>query len=39
LVERRQIDWAAGVGLGGQPPYVVTTEDFTVVVTAGRYSA
>jgi hypothetical protein len=39
LVERREIDWAAGVGLGGQRLYAVPTEDLAVVVTAGLYKA
>jgi CubicO group peptidase (beta-lactamase class C family) len=39
LVQRREIDWAAGVGWGGQRLYVVPTEDVTVVVTAGLYNS
>jgi CubicO group peptidase (beta-lactamase class C family) len=39
LVERHEIDWAAGVGWGRQRLYVVPSEDVTVVVTAGLYNA
>jgi CubicO group peptidase (beta-lactamase class C family) len=38
LVARREVDWTAGVGLGGQRLFVVPDRDIVVVVTAGLYS-
>ena len=37
LIQRREIDWAAAVGWGGQRLYVVPSMDLAVVVTAGLY--
>jgi CubicO group peptidase (beta-lactamase class C family) len=37
LVERREIDWAAGSGWGGQRLYVVPAEGLVVAVYAGAY--
>jgi CubicO group peptidase (beta-lactamase class C family) len=37
LVERREVDWIAGFGLGGQRLYIVPERDLVVVVTAGLY--
>jgi CubicO group peptidase (beta-lactamase class C family) len=37
LVERREIDWIAGVGLGGQRVFIVPDRDLVAVVTAGLY--
>ena len=39
LVERREINWIAGVGLGGQRLYIVPDRDLIVAVTAGLYSS
>src|SRR5262249_11634862 len=38
LIEGREIDWIAGVGLGGQRLYIVPDRDLVVAVTAGLYS-
>jgi CubicO group peptidase (beta-lactamase class C family) len=37
LIERREISWIAGVGLGGQRLVIVPDRDLIVVVTAGLY--
>ena len=37
LVERREVDWIAGVGLGGQRLFIVPDRGFVVAVTAGLY--
>lgn len=37
LINRREIDWAAGVGWGGQRLFVVPDQDLVVVVFAGLY--
>jgi len=37
LVERREIDWAAGFGWGGQRLYVVPADGLVVAVYAGAY--
>ena len=36
-VDHRDIDFTAGVGLGGQRLYIVPTQHLVVVVTAGLY--
>lgn len=37
LVAGRQVDWVAGMGLGGQRLYIVPKEQLVVVVNAGLY--
>lgn len=37
LVERREVKWIAGFGLGGQRIYVAPELDLVVVTTAGMY--
>lgn len=37
LVDKREISWSAGVGLGGQRLFVVPSLDLVVAVTAGMY--
>lgn len=37
LLNRREIDWIAAVGLGGQRVFVVPALDLVVVVNAGMY--
>jgi CubicO group peptidase (beta-lactamase class C family) len=37
LIERREIDWIAGFGLGGQRLIIVPDRDLVVVVIAGLY--
>ena len=37
LVRRREIDWIAGVGLGGQRVYIAPEKRLVVVVNAGLY--
>jgi CubicO group peptidase (beta-lactamase class C family) len=39
LVHKREIDWAAGLGLGGQRVYVIPSLDLVVVMTAGLYTS
>src|SRR5271165_1765783 len=39
LIERREIDWIAGVGLGGQRLFIVPDRDLVVAVTAGLYKS
>jgi CubicO group peptidase (beta-lactamase class C family) len=39
LVHKREIDWAAGVGLGGQRVFVIPSLDLVVVMTAGLYTS
>jgi CubicO group peptidase (beta-lactamase class C family) len=39
LLDQQQIDWAAGLGLGGQRVYVVPALDAVVVVTTGLYNS
>ena len=38
LVHKREIDWTAGVGLGGQRVFVIPSLDLVVVMTAGLYT-
>lgn len=37
LVDRREVSWIAGVGLGGQRIFIVPERDLVVVTTAGMY--
>jgi len=37
LVQRRQVDWALGLGLGGQRLFIVPELDMVVLVMAGLY--
>jgi hypothetical protein len=37
LLRGRQIDWAAGVGTGGQRLFIVPALDLVVLVHAGLY--
>jgi CubicO group peptidase (beta-lactamase class C family) len=39
LVHKREIDWAAGMGLGGQRVFVIPSLDLVVVMTAGLYTS
>lgn len=39
LSDRREIQWVAGVGLGGQRLFVVPTLDLVVVINAGLYKS
>jgi CubicO group peptidase (beta-lactamase class C family) len=39
LVHKREIDWAAGLGLGGQRVYVIPSLDLVVALTAGLYTS
>jgi CubicO group peptidase (beta-lactamase class C family) len=39
LIGRREIDWIAGVGLGGQRLFIVPDQDLVVAVTAGLYKS
>jgi CubicO group peptidase (beta-lactamase class C family) len=39
LVHKREIDWAAGFGLGGQRVFVIPSLDLVVVLTAGLYTS
>ena len=39
LVQRRELDWIAGVGLGGQRLYIVPAERLAVAVYAGLYQS
>jgi len=39
FVQGRAIDWAAGVGYGGQRLFVVPALDLVVLVHAGLYSS
>jgi hypothetical protein len=39
LVGGREVEWAAGVGLGGQTLFVVPSLDLTVVTKAGLYTS
>jgi CubicO group peptidase (beta-lactamase class C family) len=37
LVQRRAVEWAAGVGWGGQRLFILPSEDTVIVVHAGLY--
>jgi len=37
LVDRREVDWVAGIGSGGQRLFIVPSLDMVVVVMAGLY--
>ncbi len=39
LVDRREIQWAAAVGLGGQRIFIVPDLDLVVVINAGLYQS
>jgi CubicO group peptidase (beta-lactamase class C family) len=39
LVHKREIDWAARLGLGGQRVFVIPSLDLVVVMTAGLYTS
>ena len=39
LIERREVAWVAGLGLGGQRLFVVPALDLVVVITAGYYTS
>lgn len=39
LVDRREVPWVAGLGLGGQRLFVVPALDLVVVVTSGMYTS
>jgi hypothetical protein len=38
-VNKREIDWTAGVGLGGQRVFVIPSLELVVVLTAGLYAS
>ena len=39
LVDKREVTWFSGIGLGGQRLLMVPELDLVVVVTAGMYSS
>lgn len=39
LVDKREVTWTAGVGLGGQRIFIVPALDLVVVTTAGLYTS
>ncbi len=39
LADKREVQWAAAVGLGGQRVFIVPSLDLVVVVNAGLYSS
>jgi CubicO group peptidase (beta-lactamase class C family) len=39
LIERKEVHWVAGLGLGGQRLFIVPTLDLVVVITAGLYTS
>ena len=39
LVDHREVDWAAGVGYGGQRLFIIPSLDLVVLVHAGLYSS
>ena len=39
LIERKEVHWVAGIGLGGQRLFIVPALDLVVVVTAGLYTS
>jgi CubicO group peptidase (beta-lactamase class C family) len=38
LINRREVDWVAGMGLGGQRLFIVPSMDLVCIVTAGHYT-
>jgi CubicO group peptidase (beta-lactamase class C family) len=38
LIARKELSWAAGIGLGGQRLYILPSLELVTVVTAGHYS-
>ena len=38
LVDRREVDWIAGIGYGGQRLYIIPSLDLVVLIHAGLYA-